>query len=446
MTRRRAAAAAAATAILLGASAVLAVLILLYRPLPTTDADTRLLGLDQRAEIIRDAWGVPHIFARTTHDLFYLQGYAVAQDRLFQLELLRRAGRGELAALLGPVGERSDGFVRVVGLGTRAERDRAGLGPAARAVAEAYAAGVNKFLEQHGESLPLEFTLLGRRPAPWSVDDTLVVQRLLALGRDAGSPIGVTIAGDGTDAGASCRVQSGARTASGHPVLDGDPRLAGAVDPSLWYVVALSGPDDEAAGLAAPGVPGVAIGRNRTAAWSFVSTPEASLLTDLDAALAVSRAPDRAAFAAALVASRGPTPAYCYVDTDGHIGLASGACALFDPPSGEARQLRPAPNGEPPASITFRHSLHALLPAGIGAWLGGGRHERPADGSLERLRIDLGDPAVLRIGLPTGESGQAAGRHHGDQTGRWRSGDPPELPLSRSRLGAGEGTLVLRPR
>ena len=444
MTVRRARTAAATVALLLGASLVLAVLILLYRPLPTIDADMRLLGLDQRGEIVRDAWGVPHIFARTTHDLFYLQGYVVAQDRLFQLELLRHAGRGELTTLIGSGGEPSDAAAAAAGLALAAESDRVGLGAAGRAAAEAYADGINKFLEQHGESLPFEFTILGVRPARWSVDDTLVVQRLLALGPGAAPALRQAAAGGGTDAGASCRAIAAARSPSGHPILDGDPRLAGEADPALWYAVALSGPEDDVAGLAAPGVPGIAIGRNRRTAWSFVAG-DASLLRDLDAALALARAEDPAAFGAALATARGGTPAYCYADAAGHIGGGTGAGLVFDPAGGEAGQLRPGPSVTLPA-ITFRHPLERLVPPGIGPALALGPYERPAGGALERLRVDLGDPDEMRLGLPLGESGQAAGRHHGDQTARWRSGDPPPLPLSRSRLGAGEATLVLRPR
>lgn len=444
MTARRARTAGAVVALLLGASLVLAVLILLYRPLPTIDADMRLLGLDQRGEIVRDAWGVPHIFARTTHDLFYLQGYVVAQDRLFQLELLRRAARGELSALIGSGGEASDAAAAAAGLTAAAGNDRAALGGPARVAAQAYADGINKFLEQHGESLPLEFTVLGVRPARWSVDDSLVVQRLLALGGTAAPPLREAVAAGGTDAGASCRATSAARSASGHATLEGDPRLAGEADPALWYAVALSGPEDEIAGLAAPGVPGIAIGRNRRAAWSFVASGDASLLRDLDAGLALARAEDPAAFGEALAAARGGTPAYCYADVAGHVGAGSGASLMFDPTSGEVSQHRPSPTAAF-GPVTFRHPL-ALLPIGVGPAFALGPYDRPAGGALERMRIDLGDPDAMRVGLPIGESGQPAGRHHGDQIAHWRSGDPPPLALSRSRLGAGEATLILRPR
>lgn len=444
-------AAGASAALIAIASVVVAVLILLYRPLPTIDGDTRLLGLEQRGEIVRDAWGIPHIFARTTHDLFYLQGYVVAQDRLFQIELLRRAGRGQLAAALGSDGVQSDAAAVAGGIAAAADADRDRLGPAAAAAAQAYADGVNKFLEQHGESLPLEFTLLGVHPVPWSVGDTLVVQLVLAEARTAGSPLGVAVAA-GSDEGASCTALSGSRTPSGRPSLEGDPRLAGRADPVLWYTVALTGPDDELAGFAAPGVPGIAIGFNRRIAWSFVAGAGTGLLRDLDAALAIGRAGDLAAFGAAIAAARGDTPGYCYADSAGHIGTAAGGRASFDPPGGVARQTRDtgAPGTRaPPATsgpLTFRHPLDGLLPAGLGRLLSAGTLDRPSGGALERIVVDLGDPDAARAVLPIGESGQTAGRHHGDQTRPWRAGDLQPLPLSRSRVGPGEGTLVFRPR
>ncbi|TMG55795.1 MAG: penicillin acylase family protein [Chloroflexi bacterium] len=80
--------------VLLVTSLILTGLILVYRPLPTIDGEYRLLGIDQRAEVDRDSYGVPHILAQNVHDLFYLQGYVTAQDRLFQMELYRRAGTG----------------------------------------------------------------------------------------------------------------------------------------------------------------------------------------------------------------------------------------------------------------------------------------------------------------------------------------------------------------
>ena len=105
---------------------------LIYRPQATLDGDYRLLGLDQRGEIVRDAYGVPHIYAQTAHDLFYLQGYATAQDRLFQLDLFRRTGRGRLSEVLGDAGLETDKFIRTIGLARAAELDEALLSDEAR--------------------------------------------------------------------------------------------------------------------------------------------------------------------------------------------------------------------------------------------------------------------------------------------------------------------------
>lgn len=154
---------------------------LLYRPLPAIDGDYRLLGLEERAEIVRDDYGVPHIFARTAHDVFFLQGYATAQDRLFQLDLFRRSGRGRLSEILGDAGLETDKFVRTIGLARAAELDAALLSDPARRALDAYADGVNKYLEQRGDALPLEFVLLGYKPDPWTAVDSLVVLKLEAF-------------------------------------------------------------------------------------------------------------------------------------------------------------------------------------------------------------------------------------------------------------------------
>ena len=449
---RRTGAAAAVIALLLVVAVGVGVLVLLYRPLPTTDADLRFLGLDQRAEIVRDAGGIPHLFARTTHDLFYLQGYAVAQDRLFQIELLRRAGRGTLAAVIGPDGSGSDAWVRSNGLAASAEAAVPRLGAAARVAAQAYADGVNKFLEQHGESLPLELTLVGIRPAPWSVADSLVVLQVVGTERASGSPLTRILSGaDPADngAGASCTVRTGAAAAPGQPqnapLLEADPRLAGWGTPALWYAVAITGPEDEAAGFAVPGVPGILIGHDRRVAWSLVASPEASLPRDLDAILALARAGDSAAFIRTLAGARGPLPGYCVADGGGHVATVTAGRAIVDPPGGLARLDVPAGAGRG-TPRTFHHPLEALLPFGTGVLLGSGPYDPPAGGALERLRVDLGDPDAAGLILPLGESGQPAARHHGDQTAPWRAGELVPLALTRDRIDAGAETLVLRAR
>jgi len=154
--------------------------ILVYRPLPTIDGDYRLIGLEQRAEVLSDAYGVPHVFAQNAHDLFYLQGYVTAQDRLFQMDLYRRAGAGRLAEVLGEPALDADRQMRTYGLARAAAAEPGILREETRAMLAAYADGVNKLLEQRGESLPIEFLILGYRPERWTPLDSVVVAKLQA--------------------------------------------------------------------------------------------------------------------------------------------------------------------------------------------------------------------------------------------------------------------------
>ena len=97
--------------------------LLVFRPLPTIDADERLLGLHERVEVLRDSYGVPHVFADDLHDVFFAQGYVTAQDRLWQMDIYRRAAEGRLAEVLGEPGLESDRFMRTLGLGRAAQLD-----------------------------------------------------------------------------------------------------------------------------------------------------------------------------------------------------------------------------------------------------------------------------------------------------------------------------------
>ena len=147
----------------------------LYRPLPQLDGSAALPGLQQPVTVDRDAWGAPHIRAGSLADLVEAQGYVVAQDRLWQMDLLRRVARGELSEIFGERALKVDRRFRTLGLKRAAERDAAQLDPESRTVLEAYARGVNRFIEQHQRRLPLEFSLLRYTPRPWQPADTLVI-------------------------------------------------------------------------------------------------------------------------------------------------------------------------------------------------------------------------------------------------------------------------------
>ena len=308
---------AATVAVLLVVSIVLTGLILVYRPLATIDGEFRLLGLDQRAEVLRDTYGVPHVYAQTAHDLFYLQGYVTAQDRLFQMDLYRRAGEGRLAEVLGDAALDSDKQFRTFGLERVAVRELRLLGPDTIQNLTAYADGVNKFLEGHGDSLPIEFVILGYRPGRWSVVDSVVVAKLQAydaannldqellragLASRFGTGVLATLMPDpsggaasvderawvavapylaggasslssflppaGEGAGSNCWALAGSRTATGKPILAGDPHLA-VRNPSIWYEIGLEGAGYKLVGFSFAGIPGIVIGHNDRIAWTL---------------------------------------------------------------------------------------------------------------------------------------------------------------------------------
>jgi len=146
-----------------------------YRPLPQLDGAIAVAGLQKDVVIERDHWGVPHIRANSVEDMVEAQGYVMAQDRLWQMDLLRRVARGQLSEILGPATLNVDKQFRTFGFGRAAERDLNLMDPASRAIFDAYARGVNHFIEQHRDQLPLEFSLLKYKPQPWQPTDTLVI-------------------------------------------------------------------------------------------------------------------------------------------------------------------------------------------------------------------------------------------------------------------------------
>ena len=146
-----------------------------YRPLPQMDGTAALPGLQHEVTVERDRWGVPHIRAASVEDLAEAQGYVMAQDRLWQMDLLRRVARGRLSEILGEKTLAIDKNFRTLGFSRAAERDVGLLDAEERKVYDAYARGVNKFIEQHWKNLPLEFSLLNYKPQPWQPSDTMVI-------------------------------------------------------------------------------------------------------------------------------------------------------------------------------------------------------------------------------------------------------------------------------
>lgn len=151
---------------------------IIHDPLPPAHGRIELAGLRQPVKVYRDDWGAPHIHARTDADAFFAMGYVAAQERLFQMDLLRRLANGRLAEIIGPAGLPHDKLARIVGFRRNAERALPVMDPATLPLGEAYVAGVNAFMAGMGDALPIEFRVLGYRPEPWTMLDSAAMGRL----------------------------------------------------------------------------------------------------------------------------------------------------------------------------------------------------------------------------------------------------------------------------
>lgn len=305
----------AAVALLAALAAGGAGLWLASASLPQTGGELRLAALEAPVRIVRDRHGVPLIEAESERDAWLALGFVHAQDRLWQMEMHRRAGHGRLAEVLGPDALAVDRFMRTLGLGRAAEAGLARLEPEARGLLEAYAAGVNALIADAGV-LPPEFLLLRHRPEPWKVADSLVFARLMAfqlagnwrqelvraglarrlppalmadLWPDAPADAPVTIGGSlpsearlaelatlgggapSAGLGSNIFALSGERTASGAPLLASDPHLPLRA-PGVWYLARIAAPGMEIMGGTMPGLPAVIIGRTPGVAWGFTTT------------------------------------------------------------------------------------------------------------------------------------------------------------------------------
>lgn len=327
----RAVAALVAVVVALLFMAAASLVALLRNTVPSASGTISIAGLNAPVEVIRDREGVPHIFAETLADLVAALGFAHAQDRLWQMELVRRAGQGRLSEIFGERTLASDIFLRTLDLSGHAERSFAALPLESKALLEAYARGVNAFITQATGSLlprlPPEFLLLRHNPEPWRPADSVLAIKVMAftLGTNLEDEIarlnyaaaGLTSAeiadlmpaldGEATPAlpelaqlyplqhlaslppptlaelgpfkggGASNNwVVSGARTRSGKPLLANDPHLDLSA-PSIWYLAhcALLQPGSapsNGVGASMPGTPLIVLGRSDAIAWGFTTT------------------------------------------------------------------------------------------------------------------------------------------------------------------------------
>jgi penicillin amidase len=153
----------------------------LGRSVPEEWGTFALTGLAAPVEVWRDSLGVPHVWAETERDLAFVQGWLHARDRLWQMEVLRRASQGRLSEMFGAATVDSDRFLRALGLWRAALAGADALDPDARALIEAYAAGVNSWLSGRDRPLPPEFSLVRVEPEPWSAANVIALEKVMAM-------------------------------------------------------------------------------------------------------------------------------------------------------------------------------------------------------------------------------------------------------------------------
>ncbi|HKU68885.1 MAG TPA: penicillin acylase family protein [Candidatus Baltobacteraceae bacterium] len=322
MLRRHAC--AAAMLVLLFALSYVANVAIGLRAAAQTGGVVSALPITSEVTIARDSRGIPHIRARTLHDLFFAQGFAEASDRLFQMDVTRRYAYGRLAEVFGARALPLDEDMRAADVGGIAERERRGSDAQTQRMLQAFSDGVNAAMTR--EPLPVEFRMLLYRPRVWTPEDSIAVSVVAAfelgdswhdvLARDsrwkllgprcynAAFPLSdprydVTVdarmlhAGAAASSAPNCdaatiayapqRTRTGSnawgagsdKTLDRHAILANDPHVDLTI-PGIWYAVDLQAPGLHAAGAVIPGLPGVALGHNERIAWAVTNAQVAT--------------------------------------------------------------------------------------------------------------------------------------------------------------------------
>lgn len=321
MRRRRRSQAALLVLLSATLATVVAATLVVEATLPATDATVRIAGLSHRVDVTYDTRGIPRIRAADAHDADIAIGFVHARDRMMQMDLMRRAASGRLSELVGASALRIDMAARVLGVAQAADAMLASSPPAVRRSLEAYATGVNAFIALRGRFASLGEVFLGP-PIPWQPADSLLwaetmglalsdnlrteLERLSLAPRmdrdrildlwpvgpdprrafrsDRSGATGTAALAGGIlsvlprfpqaytlpDTASNAWAVDGARSATGAPLLAGDPHLSYAL-PCLWYLARIDLPDQTLVGATGPGSPFLVLGRNRQIAWTFTT-------------------------------------------------------------------------------------------------------------------------------------------------------------------------------
>jgi len=314
------------------ALAVIRILLRLFKSKPKVSGEITLSGLSAPVRVLYDKAGIPHVFAETDEDGLKAMGYIVAQDRLFQMDTMRRIASGTLSELIGFMGIDIDRFMRTIGLRELGERFSKNISEETSKLVGAYVEGVNAFINLPRKCHPVEYMILGSKPLPWKLEDAFTVGIFLSwmldaawpadimrekiyrrLGKDMAKKILPTtsdicvpvcrIDGEGCKAEAlepgeeidwefekepaggqwlkgKCRsasligsnnwVVGGSKSTTGKPILCSDPHIEHMV-PSTLYVSHLHTPSFNVIGAGFVGIPIVGIGHNERCAWGVTS-------------------------------------------------------------------------------------------------------------------------------------------------------------------------------
>ncbi len=273
-----------------------------------------LPGLGGPVEVLRDRWGVPHIYTNHLEDLFFAQGFVHGQDRFWQMELFRRLAIGRMSEVFGADYLEIDRAARTVGFSRLAKADLQKLDGPARAILTAYTRGVNAYLRANADRMPLEMVLIHHRPEHWTELDSIALLRLVlwelsfgwyseiiraqvedVMGRRAaevinvayppGNPctlpngIEVRVPPSGRlnqsenpfvkrGIGSNAWALGGERTVTGTPFLCNDMHMP-MMAPTIWYENHLSGGEYHSTGVSIPGIPMIIGGHNESIAWGM---------------------------------------------------------------------------------------------------------------------------------------------------------------------------------
>lgn len=301
-----------------------AVYYILTKSLPQTEGSLRVRGLSAEVLVYRDEIGVPHVVAQNEYDLYFAAGFVTAQDRLWQMDMMRRYGEGKLSEVLGSSTITIDKLMKTIGFSLIADSLLGTISQQSKNILDAYAKGVNACIEEMKNKYPVEFDILRYTPEPWTPKHSLLVTRLmgwelalswwvdLTLG-DLVQKVGEEKAREvfpfddpampsivesrvhspqadelsklfceqnklarslfgqeGSAIGSNSWAVTRTKSITGFPILANDPHLEH-MQPARFYIIHLSAPGINVAGVSIPATPGVIIGHNDQIAWGLTN-------------------------------------------------------------------------------------------------------------------------------------------------------------------------------